>query len=160
VFWIFALGWLIQVSTGIIGRLLVSGLVLITLHGYFPDNSVRDLAVQAGLLLLIWLPSLPAPRLLAPLLSRLASASLWIYLTHWVVWPPLLDAGVPRAVVVLACLIAGVAANIGVNRLEQAITRLARAGHSRADHSRVRHSRADHSKGAPPKPVSLPSGSR
>ncbi|HEX8079665.1 MAG TPA: AMP-binding protein [Jatrophihabitans sp.] len=155
VFWIFALGWLIQVSTGLIGRLLMSGLVLITLHGYFPDNPVRDLAVQAGLLLLIWLPSLPAPRLLAPLLSRLASASLWIYLTHWVVWPPLLDAGVPRAVVVLACLIAGVAANIGVNRLEQAITRLARDGHSRADHSR-----ADHSEGAPPKPVSLPSGSR
>ncbi len=62
--------------------------------------------------------------------SRLASASLWIYLTHWVVWPPLLDAGAPRPVIVVACLVAGVLASSAVNRLERAVIRLARADHS------------------------------
>ena len=127
VFWLFALGWLIQVSSGVAGRLLMSAVVLVTLNGYFEDDPVRGLVVQAGLLLLTWLPWLPVPRLLAPLLSRLASASLWIYLTHWVVWPPLLGAGVPRLAVVLACLAAGVAACAAVNHVEQAVVRLARA---------------------------------
>ena len=109
------------------GRLLVSATVLVTFAGYFPDEPSRGVAMQAGLLLLTWLPWLPVPRLLAPLLSRLASASLWIYLTHWVVWPPLLSAGVPRPAVVMACLAAGVAASGAVNRAEQAVARLARA---------------------------------
>ncbi|MEO6503454.1 MAG: AMP-binding protein [Jatrophihabitantaceae bacterium] len=130
VFWLFALGWLIQASPGLVGQLLMSGLTLVTLTGYFSHDPVRDLVVQAGLLLLIWLPSIPVPRLLAPVLSRLASASLWIYLTHWVLWPPLLDAGVPRPVIVLACLAAGVTAGMvassAVSRLERAATRLAR----------------------------------
>jgi acyl-CoA synthetase (AMP-forming)/AMP-acid ligase II len=123
VFWLFALGWLIQVTTGLAGRVLVSGLVLITLTGYFPDEPVRGLVVQAGLLLLTWLPVLPVPRLLTPALRRLAAASLWIYLTHWVLWPELLAAGTPRLAVVGACLVAGVAANWGVNHLELAVRR-------------------------------------
>lgn len=133
VFWLFALGWLIQVSAGVRRQLLVSALALATLTGYFPDEPVRGLVVHAGLLLLIWLPSLPVPRFLAPLLSRLASASLWIYLTHWALWPLLLDVGAPRPVVVLACLVAGVLASNAVNRLEQAATRLARAVASKRD---------------------------
>ena len=127
VFWVFALGWLVQASSGVAGRLLVSATVLVTFAGYFPDEPSRGVAVQAGLLLLTWLPWLPVPRLLAPLLSRLASASLWIYLTHWVVWPPLLAAGIPRPAVVVACLAAGVAASGAVNRAEQTVARLARA---------------------------------
>ena len=131
VFWVFVLGWLVQASSGVAGRLLASATVLVTFAGYFPDEPSRGVAVQAGLLLLTWLPWLPVPRLLAPLLSRLASASLWIYLTHWVVWPPLLAAGVPRPAVVVACLAAGVAACGAVNRVEQAVARLARAVASR-----------------------------
>jgi len=127
VFWLFALGWLIQIASGRLGRVLVSVLVLVTLTGYFPDEPVRGLVVQVGLLLLLWLPALPVPRLLLPVLRRLAAASLWIYLTHWVVWPPLLAAGVPRLVVVGACLVAGVAAHWGVSRLESAVRGASRA---------------------------------
>jgi acyl-CoA synthetase (AMP-forming)/AMP-acid ligase II/peptidoglycan/LPS O-acetylase OafA/YrhL len=127
VFWVFVLGWLVQVSSGVAGRLLVSAAVLVTFAGYFPDEPSRGVAVQAGLLLLTWLPCLPLPRLLAPLLSRLASASLWIYLTHWLVWPPLLGLGLPRPLIVVACLVVGVLASTTVNRLEQTVTRLARA---------------------------------
>lgn len=126
VFWLFMLGWLIQVSAGMVGRLLVSALVLITLTGYFPDEPVRELVVQTGLMLLIWLPALRLPRLLAPVLRRLAAASLWIYLTHWVVWPALLAAGTPRLIVVGACLVAGVVGSWGVAHIERTVRKASR----------------------------------
>ena len=124
VFWLFALGWLIQVSAGTVGRLLVSGLVLVTLGDYFPTEPTRGQVVQLGLLLLIWLPALPVPRLLGMVVRRVAAASLWIYLTHWTVWPVLLDAGLPRAVVVLGCLVVGVATADAVGVLQTLSTRL------------------------------------
>jgi peptidoglycan/LPS O-acetylase OafA/YrhL len=66
------------------------------------------LVVQVGLLMLIWLPTLPVPRLTARRLRGLAAASLWIYLTHWVVWPFLLNRlELPRLLVVAGCLLAG-----------------------------------------------------
>jgi acyl-CoA synthetase (AMP-forming)/AMP-acid ligase II len=126
VFWLFALGWLIQLCTGLTDRILVSVLVLVTLTGYFPDEPVRGLVVQTGLILLTWLPAVPVPRLLTPVLRCLAAASLWIYLTHWVVWPPLFAAGVPRLIVVGACLVAGVVASWGVTHLEVALRRASR----------------------------------
>ena len=131
VFWLFALGWLIHACSGMVGRLLVSALVLVTFAGYFPDEPVRGVVVQVALLLLTWLPSLPVPRLVAPLLGRLASASLWVYLTHWLVWPPLLSAGLARPLVVAACLVVGVLASTTVNRLEQTVFRLTRAAAAR-----------------------------
>jgi len=45
--------------------------------------------IVAGLLLVLWAPRLVLPRGLPALLSPLAAASLAIYLTHWVVYPPL-----------------------------------------------------------------------
>jgi peptidoglycan/LPS O-acetylase OafA/YrhL len=131
VFWLFALGWLIQVSPGLRGRLLVTVLVLASLPGYFPGEPVRGWVVQAGLLLLTWLPVLPLPRLLTPVVHRVAAASLWIYLTHWVVWPVLLDAGLSHPATVLGCLVVGVAAAAVVARLQVGGTRLVEAGAAR-----------------------------
>jgi acyl-CoA synthetase (AMP-forming)/AMP-acid ligase II len=123
VFWLFALGWLIQASPGTLGRLLTSALVLVALAGYFPTEPLRGVVVQVGLLLLIWLPVLAVPRLLAPRLRRLAAASLWIYLTHWVVWPALQEAGVPPLAIAAACLGVGVIAAAAVSRLEKTARR-------------------------------------
>jgi acyl-CoA synthetase (AMP-forming)/AMP-acid ligase II len=108
IFWLFALGWLAQRAQATWQRVAVSVVLAITLTGYFPDEPVRGLVVQVGLLMLIWLPTLPVPRLTAPLLRGLAAASLWIYLTHWVVWPFLLNQlELPRLLVVAGCLLAG-----------------------------------------------------
>ena len=126
VFWLFALGWLIHVSDTKAGRLLVSALVVVTLVSYFPGEPVRELVVQAGLLLLIWLPVLPVPQLFTSVLRMLATASLWIYMTHWIVWPRLLDLGVPRLAVVAACLMMGVAANWTVGRVQSKVGRVSR----------------------------------
>ncbi|WP_424347807.1 AMP-binding protein [Kocuria sp. CH-021] len=106
VFWLFALGWVAARSGTALQRSLVTLLTLLTVPGYF-DSTVREATVIAGILLLLWVPTLPVPVGLRRVTARLASASLYIYLTHWLVYPPL--APVSPALAVLASLVAGVA---------------------------------------------------
>jgi hypothetical protein len=63
--------------------------------------------VMAGILMLAWLPTLPVPRATSGLAVLLASASMHIYLVHWLVYPLLTGISVPLAVA--ASLAAGVA---------------------------------------------------
>jgi acyl-CoA synthetase (AMP-forming)/AMP-acid ligase II len=101
-FWLFALGWA-TAKAGTHGhRLVVSGLVAATLPGFF-DNPVRDATVLAGMLLLVWVPTLRVPARLTGTLSVLASASLAIYLCHWQIYPHLEDS-FPLGATVLALL--------------------------------------------------------
>jgi acyl-CoA synthetase (AMP-forming)/AMP-acid ligase II len=124
IFWLFALGWLAQRTQTTRQRLAVSVVLAVTLTGYFPDEPIRGLVVQVGLLMLIWLPNLPVPRLTAPLLRGLAAASLWIYLTHWVVWPLLLNRlELPRLLVVAGCLLAGMIMAAAVTIVQRNLTR-------------------------------------
>ena len=77
-----------------------------TVPGFF-DNPTRECTLLAGILLLIWLPSIPVPTGLRRLTVVLASASLYAYLVHWLVYPPL--AGISPALAVVASLAAGAA---------------------------------------------------
>ena len=52
----------------------------------FMDDPVREATIAAGLLLLVWVPVVLVPRVLVPVLAALASASLYIYLTHFEVY--------------------------------------------------------------------------
>ena len=45
--------------------------------------------LRGGVVLLAWVPTLPVPRLLARPIGWLASASMWIFMTHWLIWPQL-----------------------------------------------------------------------
>lgn len=122
--WLFALGWLIQRATSTPARIAASGIVLLTLTGYFPEEPVRATVVQAGLLLVLWTSAMPLPRRLAPVVRVVASASLWIYLTHWVVWPFLLDrVALPAGAVAACCLIAGAATTALLARGHQVTAR-------------------------------------
>ncbi|MHC6593050.1 AMP-binding protein [Arthrobacter sp. C152] len=96
-FWLFALGWAVARARNVAQRCLVSTLALLTVPGFF-ENPHRDLTVIAGILLLTWLPALPVPRVLSRPTVLLASASMHIYLVHWLVYPPLADVGLPLAV--------------------------------------------------------------
>jgi acyl-CoA synthetase (AMP-forming)/AMP-acid ligase II len=108
IFWIFALGWVAAGARSTAPRVLVSALVLLTVPGYFGEPA-REAFVVAGLLLLLWVPTVRLARPLTGVVGRVAAASLYIYLTHWQVFPPLREHFGPL-VALLGAVTAGVAA--------------------------------------------------
>ena len=57
--------------------------------GYSSGDLQREHLVIGGLCLLVWLDSVPCPPVLSRIAGVLASASLYIYLTHFQVYLPL-----------------------------------------------------------------------
>ena len=86
VFWIVALGWAAARARSVRHRVIVSLVAVATLVGAF-EQWQRDVYVAVGLLALVWVPHVRVPRPVARLAGVLAGASLWIYLTHWQVYP-------------------------------------------------------------------------
>ncbi|MBO0981518.1 AMP-binding protein [Microbacterium sp. SD291] len=87
VVWLIALGWLVARADTTARRWLVSAIAVASAFGFFGDP-LREGIVAAGILLLIWLPTIRMPRLFVPAIATLAGASMFIYLTHWQVYPP------------------------------------------------------------------------
>ena len=67
-------------------------LVVSTVPGFL-DGPERTAVVIAGVLLLVWVPVVRLPAIVAGPTTALAGASLIIYLTHWQVYPSIEDAG-------------------------------------------------------------------
>ncbi|WP_346231536.1 AMP-binding protein [Parafrigoribacterium mesophilum] len=88
--WCIALGWLIARSNTARARIVATVVALAAIAGFFGDP-LREGVVLGGTLLLIWIPALPIPRLVIPLIGALAGASMFVYLTHWQVYPPFED---------------------------------------------------------------------
>ncbi|MEQ6901489.1 AMP-binding protein [Nocardioides sp. YIM 152588] len=106
--WCLALGACAAFARHAWQRWLVALLAVAATIGFFGDPR-REAIVVAGVLLLIAGRPVRLPRRVAAALGALAAASLWIYLTHWQVYPPLEDAGHPVWAVV-ASLAVGLAA--------------------------------------------------
>jgi len=123
VFWLFALGWAGVKAATHRQRVLVSALVVATLPGFFGDPA-REAVVAGGLLLLLWLRSVRVPDAVARTAGVLASASLYIYLAHWQIYPHLEDR-FPLLATVLA-LLGGLAFWQVYERLVPAVVRRAR----------------------------------
>lgn len=87
VLWLVALGWLVARADTTGRRLLVSAIALVTSFGFFGDPA-REAIVAGGVLALVWIRAIPLPRLVVPLVAMLAGASMFVYLTHWQVYPP------------------------------------------------------------------------
>ena len=85
-FWFFAVGWAAAKSSTTLQRAAVTVVLIIGLHGYF-DRTERELLVLAGFTLLIWLPALRCPPSASVVAGIIAEASLYIYLTHYQVYP-------------------------------------------------------------------------
>ena len=47
-----------------------------------------------------WVPQVRLPRRLVPSLGVLAASSLWVYLVHWEVYPPVEEVSEPLALLV------------------------------------------------------------
>ncbi|PIM73677.1 AMP-dependent synthetase [Streptomyces sp. JV178] len=92
VFWLFALGWAAARASTARRRLLLTAVLVLATPGLFPpDQQLRTAVVIAGLTLLIWVPTLPSLAPLNRLAGLLAGSSLYIYLTHFQVYPHLED---------------------------------------------------------------------
>ena len=107
VLWVFALGWVAERATTWRRRLLVTSAVLAGVPGFF-GAPPRELLVAGGLLLLLWVRSVPVPNALRRPVSAVAAASLSIYLVHWLLYRAVADRSPLLAV--LASIGAGLAA--------------------------------------------------
>ncbi len=105
VLWLFGLGWAAAASRTVMQRAFVTGIALFTIPASFEDQ-YRCATILAGFLILLWAPTIRVPRGLHRLTALLASASLYIYVTHWLVYP-LLDPD-QKGLAVAASLAAGV----------------------------------------------------
>jgi hypothetical protein len=105
---LFVLGWLACLATTAPTRVLV-GLLAAVAVPLLLDEPSRQLVVVGGLALLLWWPRVPVVAPVARLAAVVASASLWIYLTHWQVLP-LLQPHLPPAAVTAVAVAVGVGA--------------------------------------------------
>jgi acyl-CoA synthetase (AMP-forming)/AMP-acid ligase II len=130
VFWFFALGWAAAKASGHRQRFVVTLVALLSVPGFF-GSSAREALVVAGFLLLLWLPGVHAPRAFNKVAAAVAGASLYIYLTHWQVYPHL-EVDHPFLAVVASVLV-----GLGVERCARPLLRrLGRIESHRATRSR------------------------
>ncbi|WP_244291349.1 AMP-binding protein [Streptomyces subrutilus] len=115
VFWLFALGWAAAKATTARRRLVVTAAAVATVPGFFPGDPGREAIVIAAFTLLVWVPTLPGRERVNQLAGLLATSSLYIYLTHWQIFP--LVEGFSRHLAFLASLVFGVAYAAAANRL-------------------------------------------
>ncbi|MFD3695115.1 AMP-binding protein [Streptomyces sp. NPDC058646] len=115
VFWLFALGWAAAKATTSRQRLLVTAAAVATVPGFFPGDPGREAIVIAAFALLVWVPTLPSRERVNRLAGLLATSSLYIYLTHWQIFP--LIEGFSRHLAFLASLVFGIAYAAAANRL-------------------------------------------
>jgi hypothetical protein len=85
-FWFFAAGWASAKASTSLQRAAVTVVIVVGLYGYF-GNSHREALVLTGFALLIWLPAVRCPPATTALAGAVAEASLYIYLTHYQVYP-------------------------------------------------------------------------
>ena len=120
----FALGWAATRADSARRRWVVVGLAAVGTAGFFGDP-VREALVVGGIALLVHLPTLRVPAWLVAPVSVTASASLFVYLTHWQVYPHLED------VFPLGATLASFAVGIGAWWLSRpALRRLGRLLHA------------------------------
>lgn len=88
--WFFVLGWLIQRSTRRHLQVLTSVIALVTAYGVF-NNPRREYFIATGLVLLVWVKEIPMPRRAVAPIATIAAASMWILISHFMIWPPMKD---------------------------------------------------------------------
>lgn len=104
--WIFLLGWMAAQADTRRRKVVVSVVAAASVPGFF-GNTTRDLVLLGGLALLLWVPRLAVPRRVPRFAGLVASASLFIYLSHIQVHPLVSDRS-PLAGLVLS-IVAGIA---------------------------------------------------
>jgi hypothetical protein len=99
--------------------------VAVAVPGFF-DGPIRALVVASGVLVLVWVPRLRVPAPLHRVVGVVAGASLWIFLTHFAVFPLLRPHVEPIVLFVVAFPI-GIAAASLVEAATGPVSRIFRA---------------------------------
>ena len=108
VLWLFVLGWLAHRAVSPTQKWAATAVVLVLVPTFFDADVLRASIVVAGLLLMLFVPTVRVPRAVARVATVVASASLFIYLTHFGVLP-LTTLGVPPLIVATVGIVAGIA---------------------------------------------------
>ncbi|WP_109505702.1 AMP-binding protein [Nocardioides speluncae] len=106
--WVLALGWLIARASTTSQRVVASVAVVVLFAGFFGDLQ-REALVMAGLMALVWIGQVRLPWSVAQVVAVVGGATLFVYLTHWVVYPPLENRGHP-VLAIVASFAVGIAA--------------------------------------------------
>jgi fucose 4-O-acetylase-like acetyltransferase len=106
IFWLFAMGWAVAKAVTVRQRLLVTVAAMATVPGFF-GQPAREAVIIAGLALLVWVRNLPSLASVNRVAGVLAGSSLYIYVTHWQVFPRLDDQF--AVVSMIASLLVGIA---------------------------------------------------
>ncbi|MBB5802705.1 acyl-CoA synthetase (AMP-forming)/AMP-acid ligase II [Saccharothrix ecbatanensis] len=122
--WFFVLGWLVQRAGTRWQKALVLVLAFLLIPDTF-DDPAREAVVWVGLVLLLGVARVRLPKPVVAVVTLLAGASLYIYLTHYAVFPALLD-HLPLPLVVVASLAVGVVVWQVGGRYQQAAARWCR----------------------------------
>jgi len=130
-FWFFAVGWAAAKASTTLQRAAVTVVLIVGLHNYF-DRTERELVVLAGFALLIWLPALRCPPAATVVAGVIAEASLYIYLTHYQVYPLFGEHRLPGVVasivigVLLTQLVSVLRSRLSAEKRQQMMTRFGR----------------------------------
>lgn len=119
--WFLVLGWVIATARTTAQRAVVSMITVAAVWGYF-DLHRRELLVIAFVLALTWVPRVPLPHLLARMVAGVASASLFVYITHWQVYGPL-EASGQKVLALLASFAVGLVVWWCYTRVRRALRR-------------------------------------
>lgn len=105
--WLFATGWAAARAATTWQRVLVSAIPVLTVPGFWPSMPGREVTIIVGLLALIWFPTARVPGFVGRAASQVATASLFVYLTHFVVYPRIM--GTSSVLAMACCLVVGIA---------------------------------------------------
>jgi hypothetical protein len=86
--WCFVLGWLASRARTLSQKAIVVTAAATGVTGFFGEPE-RELLVLTGIAALACIPTVRLPRPLDTALGIIASSSLFVYLTHWQVYPHL-----------------------------------------------------------------------
>jgi acyl-CoA synthetase (AMP-forming)/AMP-acid ligase II len=123
--WFFVLGWLVHRSDTTAKRVVTTLACVLTIPGFF-EYAPREWFIATALVALVWARAVRVPgRLVAPV-AAVAGASMWIYVTHFTIWPPL-DDTLPRDLAYVLTVGAGVAVWLAVSALSRRLRAPARS---------------------------------
>ena len=97
--WCFAAGWAAALAPSVAARVGVTVVCALSTFGFFHDLQ-RELVLFTGFVVLTWFPLLPVPHRLVRPIGMVASASLFIYVTHFQFVPAVLEVNPLLAVAV------------------------------------------------------------